>query len=461
MHLYFLFIIFLIYVFNISCTYAFNLKNHTKLLNYNAKSSINHNSPILYNENDCNSIVLKSTKDNLYYFDIEIGTPSQKFSVLIDTASNFFWINSRKCNGCNSQKKFHNDKSKTYNITNKLININYISGNLSGIISTDIIKFNNNKNISDFNFVLINKSNINLELDGIFGLSKNIKDINNSKFSPLNQIYKNINFNNCIFTLDIHNKKFHIGEQSSYLNLYNNISCKREPIFNLNDYYWKCISKKIKIKNSSTKDNTDDYILKENNIVFDSGINSVVFSSNYISIFINMISNNILLTNAKCKIKSSEENAQIFSMFCEDINNLFDKENELYIKLFKDDFISIYFDNYKKFFSMSFENFYDEDNKNFKLYFIDIPDNTIILGIPFFERYIITLNKETEEIIIYSTKEKNLYIEPVNINRILIFCIGILLVLIALIIYYKKRKNNYNSIKSEKEFSHFSEGKNI
>ena len=101
--------------------------------------------------------------------------------------------------------------------------------------------------------------------------------------------------------------------------------------------------------------------------------------------------------------------------------------------------------------------------KSFKLYFIDdIPNDTIILGIPFFERYIISLNKDTDEIIIYNTKEKNLYIKTFNTNRILIICVGIIILIIALLILYnKKRKNNYNSIKLEKEFSHISEEKNI
>ena len=191
MYLNFLFFIFLIYAINISCIYAFNKKNNTNHLNFNLKSNNNHNSEISLSENKENSIILKSTRDNLYYFDIEIGTPGQIFSVLIDTGSNYFWINSEKCFGCKSQKKFDKDKSNTYNDINKQIKINYISGNLSGIISTDIIKFTNNKNISDFNFILINESNINFELDGIFGLSKNPKDIYNSKYSPLNQIYKN------------------------------------------------------------------------------------------------------------------------------------------------------------------------------------------------------------------------------------------------------------------------------
>ena len=445
MYINFLFIIFLIYVLNISHIYAFNIKNHKNHLNFNLKSNINVDSEIINKENKDNCISLKTTKDNLYYFDIEVGTPGQVFSVLVDTGSNFFWINNVKCSGCNSQKKFNLEASKTFNYTNNVLNLNYISGYLSGQISTDIIKLNNNIHFSNFNFVLINESNIDFELDGIFGLSKNIKDIDNYEFSPLNQIYKNSNFNNYIFTLDFPNKNLYIEGNPTYLNLYSNISCQRKSIHNLNNYYWKCISKYIQIDKSFIKDKIENYFIKENNIIFDSGINSIVFSSNYIPLFRNILSNNKLLINAKCEIKSSKENFQIFSIFCENINNLFDKENEIYTKIFKDDFISIYLDDNKRF-SLNFENIYDKNNESFKLYFMDIPENTIILGIPFFERYIVSFNKDKDVIVIYDPEKENIFNKRININLILIICIGAMIILIGSIIYYIYYQKNRISL---------------
>ena len=430
MYINFLFIIFLIYVLNISHIYAFKIKNHKNHLNFNLKSNIEVNSKTANKENKDDYISLKTTKDNLYYFDIEVGTPGQIFSVLVDTGSNFFWINNEKCSGCNSQRKFYHEKSKTFNYTNNILNLNYISGDLSGKISTDIIKFNNNKKFPNFNFVLINESNIDFELDGIFGLSKNIKDINNYEFSPLNQI------NNYIFTLDFPNKNLYIEENPSYLDLYNNISCQRKSIHNLNNYYWKCISKEIQIDNS---------FIKENNIIFDSGINSIVFSLNYIPLFKNILINNKLLIDAKCEIKSSKENTQIFSIFCESINNLIDKENEIYTKLFKDDFITIYLEHNKRF-SLNFENLYDKKIESFKLYFMDITENTIILGIPFFEKYIVSFNQDKDVIIIYDPEKENIFSKRININLILIICIGVIILLIGSIIYYIYYQKNRISL---------------
>ena len=198
----------LIYVTNKSFIYASELKDHKINSIFNNK---NLNLRKINSENISNRIILNRTNENLYYFNIEIGTPSQIFSVLLDTGSNFFWINDNRCIDCKSKRKFNSDESKTYNNTNKLININYISGDLIGTIVSDNIKFLNNKNISDFNFILINDSKVDFELDGIFGLSKNIKDITNNEFSPLNQMYKSNIFNNNIFIIDFPNYNFYIG----------------------------------------------------------------------------------------------------------------------------------------------------------------------------------------------------------------------------------------------------------
>ena len=218
------------------------------------------------------------------------------------------------------------------------------------------------------------------------------------------------------------------------MDLYNNISCQRKSIHNLNNYYWKCISKYIQIDKSFIKDKIENYFIKENNIIFDSGINSIVFSLNYIPLFKNILINNKLLIDAKCEIKSSKENTQIFSIFCESINNLIDKDNEIYTKLFKDDFITIYLDHNKRF-SLNFENLYDEKIESFKLYFMDITENTIILGIPFFEKYIVSFNQDKDVIVIYDPKKENIFNERININLILIICIGAMILLIGSITF--------------------------
>ena len=443
MKLNFHFIIILIYEINKSYIYAFKFKTHNsgQILNNNHfKNNLNYR--FLKEDTNKNSIIINSTKNNLYYINLEVGTPSQIFSVLLDTGSNLFWINNNNCNNCQSKSKFIPEKSTTFNSTNKLIGINYISGTLNGVISSDIIKFNNNKFNSIFNFILINESNINFELDGIFGLSKNIKDFDYKEFSPISQIYNSELYNNN-YIIDFPNKNFFIGETPSYLDSYNNFSCKRKSIYNLNDYYWKCISKKIKLNNIS-------FNSQENNIVFNSGLNSIVFSLNYQKYFNNIISQNKLLKEAKCEIKKSEENEQICTIICNNFDNLINSENDVYTKLFKEDFLTVFFEDRHNCIFFKLEDFYDEINQNFNLYFVDIPDNTIMLGIPLFEKYIVMLDKDNDEIIIYDRKKGIKYSEVYNSiwAKIAIFIMvtSIILIIIYYIYYRKKRISLYKLI---------------
>ena len=127
MYICFYFIFLLINILNKSFIYALKFQTHkiqSTFKNINKKSKESFNLRNLNNENTNNKIDLNFTKENLYFFDIKIGNPSQTFSVLLDTGSNYFWINSDNCLGCGSKNKFITDNSKTYNFTNELININ-------------------------------------------------------------------------------------------------------------------------------------------------------------------------------------------------------------------------------------------------------------------------------------------------------------------------------------------------
>ena len=439
MYINILFLFILICIMNISYIYALNFKTNKVTHNYNLHHKTKHNNRILNEENSRNNIILNSTQDNLYYFKIEIGTPGQSFSVLLDTGSNFFLVNNENCKGCISNNKYISDKSQTYNYTSKSININYISGDLTGFICSDFIKFTNNKNLLNLDFVLVNDSNINFGLDGIFGLSKNIKDINNNELSPINQLFEKNISNNNIFVLDFPNNNFFIGEKPSYLDLYYNISCKRKSIYNLNDYYWKCISKKIKL-------NSISFNSSENNIIFNSGINSMVFSLNYKDFFKNIISNNKLLSDAKCEIKLSQENEYIYIIICYNFDNLINKESDTYINFYKEDFMLIYLDDRKNRISFKLEDFYDKDLKSFKLYFTDLPDNTIITGIPLFEKYIIMLDNDNKEVVIYNPKKEIQCREGFNINILKLSIIIVIVSITLIIIYYVYNKKNHISL---------------
>ena len=77
---------------------------------------------------------------------------------------------------------------------------------------------------------------------------------------------------------------------------------------------------------------------------------------------------------------------------------------------------------------------------------MDITENTIILGIPFFEKYIVSFNQDKDVIIIYDPEKENIFNKRININLILIICIGAMILLIIdkriYILYILSKKSN-------------------
>ncbi|RKF63697.1 Vacuolar protease A [Erysiphe neolycopersici] len=76
-----------------------------------------------------------------YYTEIKIGTPPQTFKVVLDTGSSVLWIPSIQCTSiaCSLHQKYDSSSSATYQANGKTIDIQYNSGNLSGIVSGDVV----------------------------------------------------------------------------------------------------------------------------------------------------------------------------------------------------------------------------------------------------------------------------------------------------------------------------------
>ena len=79
--------------------------------------------------------------DQMYYGDITLGTPGQKFSVIFDTGSSNLWIPGIKCHSesCNVHPKFDSSKSSTYKKDGKTFHMAYGTGSLSGYLSNDVL----------------------------------------------------------------------------------------------------------------------------------------------------------------------------------------------------------------------------------------------------------------------------------------------------------------------------------
>ncbi|KAH8555733.1 endopeptidase [Umbelopsis sp. PMI_123] len=88
-----------------------------------------------------------------YYGEIEIGTPGQKFSVVLDTGSSNLWVPSTHCNSiaCFLHRRYDSTKSSTWKENGTDFAIQYGTGSLEGFISNDVLKIGDLKvNHQDF-----------------------------------------------------------------------------------------------------------------------------------------------------------------------------------------------------------------------------------------------------------------------------------------------------------------------
>ncbi|KAG0281915.1 Vacuolar protease A [Linnemannia exigua] len=111
-----------------------------------------------------------------YYGEIQIGKPKQTFNVVFDTGSSDLWIPSSKCieDGCISHQRFDGVHSESYKTTDTPFEIEYGTGEVSGVVSEDIISLGELSSKKPIRFAESMTSSAlfgRAVFDGVFGLA--------------------------------------------------------------------------------------------------------------------------------------------------------------------------------------------------------------------------------------------------------------------------------------------------
>ncbi|EOA18347.1 hypothetical protein CARUB_v10006868mg [Capsella rubella] len=85
-------------------------------------------------------VELENSYDNIYYGDITIGTPGQRFTVVFDTGSSDLWVPSGdKWEADEPHNLYDSQKSSTYKPNGTNVALGYATGDLKGILSSDTV----------------------------------------------------------------------------------------------------------------------------------------------------------------------------------------------------------------------------------------------------------------------------------------------------------------------------------
>lgn len=119
-------------------------------------------------------VVIDDFSNAQYYGEIEVGTPGQKELVIFDTGSANLWVPNTKP-WLSSHNVYDHSKSTSYNANGTTFAIQYGSGPVSGVFSSDTVTIGDLK-LNDYTFAEVDKtSGLGLgyrlgKFDGILGL---------------------------------------------------------------------------------------------------------------------------------------------------------------------------------------------------------------------------------------------------------------------------------------------------
>ena len=371
----------------------------------------------------------------LFATEIEIGSNSQKFNVILDTGSQVLWV--PEINSTVSNKEIKNfyepNKSDTSQNMNKELEIVYGTGYCQGYFYKDLIKFLSNDKYYLY-FGSANNSNFDVEgTEGILGLARTYS---NDLFSPILTLKKNGLINSASFSFKYDKLK---NELYMYAGKpHKDFDSKNIPFCNLlskNNYekiLWACELNSFGfIGNTSSFENSQNVFVKSNiSVIFDTGTNTMLLPYNLIFALKEK------LKQYNCIIGSSfldDSDAMAFAI-CFDIDRIPD------IGLQFCDYILV-LNKYKMFYMIDF-------GYGIIGYLLNAQFEknlwTAIIGQNFFTEFHTLFDSENKVLKFYSdSKDKIIWIKQ-NYNSGnnfgIIFSIFIILILVGAFLFYRNQK---------------------
>jgi hypothetical protein len=251
-----LFLFLILFLFNISLQYIFQLKSSKRITNI---------SEIIQN-----STYLQKLNITLPILNTCFGNPNQCFDMTLDTTH----YNTFLQGDSNSffEKSFNKSLSNTLKDINETFSFNYQEKNLESKIYLDNIKIEQFNSTNKLAFTLFedkDESIRKIEIDGIIGLIRNsssIKTTNNYTLSFIDFISNNSNFSIQI------NKKAHNELEGKFLineNYIDSYSKCNSSNLEINDNEWKCKINSIQFENNYPILFSYDISFQSNNPIFE------------------------------------------------------------------------------------------------------------------------------------------------------------------------------------------------
>ncbi|KAL0245269.1 hypothetical protein GEMRC1_009348 [Eukaryota sp. GEM-RC1] len=180
------------------------------------------------NSNDLKPIPIDSYEGVQYWADVDIGTPPQQFRCVLGISN--LWVPSSKCHqaSCLIHRRYHADKSETYQKNGTSFEIQYGSGGIEGYVSLDTVTLGD-VSVTNYPFGEVTRekgiSFLAGHFDGILGLA--FKTISVHQIEPWwIEAYKQKQMEEPVFT-------WYLREENSEIVLGGEI-----PEFRTEPFFW-------------------------------------------------------------------------------------------------------------------------------------------------------------------------------------------------------------------------------